>query len=154
MPAHHAQRFAAGVNERSVAQRDLLAFNGRDQAGVILDHVRAGDDIHRERFRNRLAGVASFERGEFVVALAQNLDRAAQNARTRHRRHRRPHLLPAGRAGHRTIDVFSAGGLDFSQNFAVRRVNGVEGFSSGAVYIGAMNIELLQAKTGHRISLS
>ncbi len=43
---HHTQRFAAGVDERRLAQGDLTAFQRRDQPRVILQHVRAGDDIH------------------------------------------------------------------------------------------------------------
>ena len=42
---HHAQRLAAGVDERGVAQRDLAAFQRRDQPRVVLQHIRAGDDV-------------------------------------------------------------------------------------------------------------
>lgn len=38
----HAQRLAAGVDEGRFAQRDLLAFDGRYQACVVLQHVGAG----------------------------------------------------------------------------------------------------------------
>ncbi|MNT14720.1 hypothetical protein D3C72_1497350 [compost metagenome] len=140
---HHAQGLTTGINKGAVTQWDLLAFDRRDQTRVIFQYVGTGNDIHRRGFRHGLAGIQRFQRGQFVVAFAQNIHRSAQNTRTFHRRHRRPHFLSAGCTGHRTVDVFSAGRLDLGKHFTVRRVNRVESFSIGTVYIGTINIELL-----------
>ena len=44
--AHHAQRLLAGVNKAALAQRNLAAFDGGGEAGIIFNHIGAGNDIH------------------------------------------------------------------------------------------------------------
>ena len=41
------------------------------QAGVVLDGIGAGKDVHRHRFLPRLAGVEHLEAGQLLVVLAQ-----------------------------------------------------------------------------------
>ena len=76
----HAKRLTAGIDKGGVAQRDLLPFQRRDQPGVVLQHIGTGDDINRLGFAQRLTGVEGFQRGQLVIALAQNIDRATQDA--------------------------------------------------------------------------
>ena len=145
----HAQGLAAGVDEAGVAQRDLLAFDGRDQAGVVLQHVGPGDDIDIAGLRQRLAGVEGFQRGQLIVALTQDVDRLAQDARALHGGHRRPDLLPGGGAAHGQFDIGLAGALQGGQDFAVGRIDRLEGAAAAGCHIAAANIELLFAESGH-----
>ncbi len=145
----HAQRFASGIEEARFAQRQLDTFDGGGQAGVVLDHVGAGDDVHGGGFGQRLAGVQGFQVGQFVVALAQELDGTAQDARTLHGRHRGPHLLAFGCALHGTFDVGLAGDLHFSDHLAGGRVDGLEGLAAGGIDALAVDVELLYGQGGH-----
>ncbi|MCY1520900.1 hypothetical protein D9M68_556950 [compost metagenome] len=145
----HAQGLAAGVDEAGLAQRDLLAFDGGDQAGVVLDHVGAGDDVHGAGFGQRLAGVQGFQLGQFVVALTQDVHGAAQDARTLHGGHRGPDLLALDGAGDGALDVVLAGALDLGQDFTVGRVDGLEAGAAAGVDVAAANVELLFFESGH-----
>ena len=66
-----AERLAARIDERVLAQRNLAAFERGGEPGVILDDVGAGHDIHRARFGDRLARIAHLQLSEFIVARAQ-----------------------------------------------------------------------------------
>ena len=145
----HAQRLAAGVEEAGLAQRQLDALDGGGQAGVVLDHVGTGDDVHGGGFSQRLAGVQGFQVGQLVVALAQDLDGAAQDARTLHGSHRRPHLLAFGRALHGAFDVGLAGDLHFSDHVTGGRVHGLESLAAGGIDALAVDVELLDGQGGH-----
>ena len=149
---HHAQRLAAGVDERGVAQRDLAAFQRRDQPRVVLQHVCTGDDIHGRGFGKRFTGVEGFQRCQLVVALAQDIDGAAQNARALHGGHRRPDFLPAFCAFDGAVHVFAPGGLHGCQNFTVRRIDGLEGATAGGGCITTIDIKLLFCHSGHKFS--
>ena len=149
---HHAQRLAAGVDERGVAQRDLAAFQRRDQPRVVLQHVRAGDDVDGRGFGIRFTGVEGFQRCQLVVTLAQDIDGATQDARALHGGHRRPDFLPALCAFDGAVHVFAPGGLHGRQNFTVRRVDGLEGATAGGGCITTIDIKLLFCHSGHKFS--
>ena len=146
---HHAERFATRIDERGIAQRDLLALQRRDQARVVLQHVCAGNDIHAGGFAQRLAGIQSFQRGQLVVAPAQDIYRAAQNARTLHRGHRRPDLLAFACGGNGAVDVVAASLMHLRQHFAVGGIDGVKGVASRCRDVSAINIEVLLCESGH-----
>ena len=150
----HAQRLATGVDERAFAQGDLLAFDGRDQACVVLEHVGAGDDVDVTGFRVRLAGVEGFQHGQFIVALAQDVNGTTQDARTLHGSHRGPDLLATFGALDGTFDVSGSGALDVGEDFAGRRVDGFEGGIAASVDITTIDVEFLRSETGHRILAS
>ncbi|ODN64422.1 hypothetical protein BA763_18955 [Burkholderia cenocepacia] len=149
MPAAHAERLAARIDERLGAQRHLQPFDRGREARVVLDHVRAGDDVDRERLADRLAGVARFDGREFVVAFAQQVDRAAQDARALHRGHRGPFALafPSGRHG--AVDVGRARLLHLREQFAGGGIEGVESLAAGGVDVTAADVEALQTVYGH-----
>ncbi|MNZ36544.1 hypothetical protein D3C78_539690 [compost metagenome] len=150
----HAQRLAAGVDERAVAQRDLLAFDGRYQACVVFQHVGAGDDVDVAGFGVRLAGVQGFQHGQLVVALAQDLDGAAQDARTLHGGHRGPDFLATLGAFDGLLDVSLGGTLHVGEDFAGSRVDGFEGGIAASVDVSAINVEFLRSETGHSVLAS
>jgi hypothetical protein len=87
--------------------------------------------------------------GQLVVALAQDLDGAAQDARTLHGGHRGPHLLAFGRALHGALDVGLAGDLHFGDHFTGGRVDGLEGLAAGGIDALAVDVELLDGQGGH-----
>ena len=149
---HHAQRLAAGIDEGGLAQRDLAAFQCRDQPRVVLQHVRAGDDVDGRGFRKRFTGVEGFQLCQLVVALAQDIDGATQDARALHGGHRRPDFLPALCAIHGAVHVFTPGGLHARQNFTVGRVDGLEGATAGGGCITTIDIKLLFCHSGHASS--
>ena len=131
----------------------MAAFQRRDQARVVLQHICAGDDINGGGFAQRFAGIESFQTRQFVVASAQNIDRFTQNARTFHGAHRRPDFLPFLSALYRPVDVFAAGGLDGRQHFAVSGVNRLEGFTAGGGNITTVDVKLLFGHSGHGSSI-
>src|SRR5471032_2889304 len=150
----HAQRLAADVDERGVAQRDLLTFDGRHQACVVFQHVGAGDDVDVLGFGVRFAGVQGFQGGQFVVALTQDVDGTAQDARTLHGGHRGPDFLAFFGADHGTFNVFLGSTLHLGENFTVSRVDGFEGGIAASVAVAAVNVEFLQFETGHKVLAS
>ena len=146
---HHAQRFAPGIDEAAVTQRNLLALDGRSQAGVVLQHVGAGDDVNAAGFAQRLAGVQGFQQGQLVVALAQEIDRAPHDSRPLDTGQRRPDALALLGAFNRALQIGRTGLRHFGQDFAVGRVDALEGLVAAGVDVGAMDIELLPWETGH-----
>ena len=66
----------------------MLASEAGGEAGVVLDAVGAGHDIHRLGLLDRLAGVGDLQLGELAVARAQDRDRAVEDAAARSTRHR------------------------------------------------------------------
>ncbi len=150
----HTERLAARINERGVAQRDLLPLQRRDQTRVILQHVCAGDDIHAGGFAQRLAGIQGFQRSQLVVARAQNIHRAAKDARALHGGHRRPDFLAFTRRCDGAVDVSAARFMNLRQHFAISGVDRVKGVASRCGDISAINIEVLLCESGHGFSLS
>ncbi len=150
----HAQRFAAGVDEGRFAQRNLLAFDGRDQACVVFQYVGAGNDVDVACFGVGLAGVQGFQHGQLVVALAQDVHGAAQDARALHGGHGRPHFLAALGAFDSLLDVSFGGALHVGKHFAGSRVDGFEGGISASVDITAIDVEFLRSETGHSVLAS
>ena len=75
-----AERLAARVAEGLRAEIDVFACRALCQGGEVLNALGAGDDVDDARLLDRLAGIAGFERREFVVARAQDLGCAAQDA--------------------------------------------------------------------------
>ena len=150
----NAQRLAAGVDERRVAQWDLLAFDGRHQACVVFQHVGASDDVDVFGFGERLAGVQGFQGGQFIVALAQDVDGTTQDARTLHGGHGGPDFLAFFGADHGAFNVFFSSALHLGENFTVSRVDGVESGIAASVAVAAVNVEFLQVETGHKVLAS
>src|SRR5450830_91199 len=150
----HAQRLATGVDERSGAQRDLLAFDRRHQASVIFQHVGTGDDVDITGFRVSLAGVQGFQGGQFVVALTEDVDGATQDARTLHGGHRGPDFLALLGTDHGPLDVVLGRALHFGENFTVGRVDGIESGIAAGVGVTAVDVEFLQFETGHSVLAS
>lgn len=151
---HNAQRLATGVDERGVTQRDLLAFNGRGQARVVFQYVGAGHDVDVTGFGVRLAGVQGFQCGQFIVALAQDVHGTAQDARTLHGGHGGPDLLAFFSADNGAFDVFFGRTLHLGEDFAVSRVDGIEGCIAAGVGVAAVDVKFLQFETGHKILAS
>ena len=67
---NHTQRLAAGVDKGAIAQGNLAAFNSGRQACVVLQCIRAGDNIDARGFADRLTGVAGFQLGKLIIALS------------------------------------------------------------------------------------
>jgi hypothetical protein len=57
----------------------LARDRGRD-VGIVFDAIGAREHIDRDGFLDRLAGIAGFEQRQFIVAGAEDIDRAAQDA--------------------------------------------------------------------------
>ena len=134
------------TNKRKVLLPDTMGREG-------VDIIRARDDIDRPGLRDRLAGIACFERGEFVIALAQDLDCAAQDARALHRRERGPFALAVACGLHRAIDVGRRGLLHGRERFAGGGVERVEGLATSRVDVGAAYIETLRCEYRHDLLL-
>jgi hypothetical protein len=100
----------------------------------------------------RFTGIEGFQLRQLVVALAQDVDGATQNARALHGGHRRPDFLPAFCAFHGAVDVFAPGGLYGRQHFTVGRVDGLEGATAGGRCITTIDIKLLFCHSGHKFS--
>ncbi|KAG0731518.1 hypothetical protein G6F23_015229 [Rhizopus arrhizus] len=83
------------------------------------------------------------------AALAQDLDRTAQDARTLHGGHRGPHLLAFGRALHGALDVGLAGDLHFGDHLTGGRVHRLEGLAAGGIDALAVDVQLLDGQGGH-----
>ena len=147
--SNHAQRLAAGVDEGGLAQRDLLAFQGRHETRVVLEHVGTGDDVDGLGLGQGLAGVEGFQQRQLVVALAEDVHGLAQDARALHGGHRGPNLLAGGGGGHRLVHVGAAGALHHSQHLAGGGVQGFEGGATGGGDITATDVQLLFGETGH-----
>ncbi len=145
----HAKRLPSGVDEAAVAQRNLLTLDGRGEARVVLQHVGAGNDVDAAGFAQRLAGIQGFQQRQLVVALAQQIDRAAHDARPLDACERRPDALALLGAFDRALQVGRTGLSHIGQDFAVGRVDALEGLVAAGVDVAAMDIELLPWKTGH-----
>src|SRR6185503_14840993 len=139
------------VDERGGAQRNLLAFDSRDQTCVVLQHVSAGDDVDVFGFGERFAGVQGFQGGQFIVALAQDVDGATQDARTLHGGHRGPDFLALFGADYSALDVFLGRTLYGCEDFTISRVDGFEGGVAAGVTVAAIDVEFLQFETGHKV---
>ena len=87
--------------------------------------------------------------GQFIVALAQQLDGTAQDARTLHRGHRRPYLLAFGGTLHGALDIGLAGDLHLGQDLAGGGIDGLEGLAAAGIDATAMDVELLHGQGGH-----
>jgi hypothetical protein len=135
-----------------VTQRDLLAFDGGRQACVVFQYVGAGDDVDVTGFGVRLAGVQGFQGGQFIVALAQDFHGATQDARTLHGGHGGPDFLAFFSADNGAFDVFFGRTLHLGEDFAVSRVDGIEGSIAAGVGVAAVDVEFLQFETGHKSS--
>ena len=151
-PGYHPQRFATGIDEGTVAQRDLATFQRRDQASVILQHVGAGDDIDGGGFAEGFTGIQRLQPRQLIVALAQKVDGATQDARAFHGGHRRPDFLPTLRAFNGAVDILASGSLNGRQHLASGRVDGLEGATAGGRCITTINIKLLFCHSGHNAS--
>ncbi|VVO41965.1 hypothetical protein PS723_05946 [Pseudomonas fluorescens] len=151
---HNAQRLATGVDEGSGAQRDLLAFDGRDQTCVVLEHVSAGDDVDVTGFGVRLASVQRLQGRQFIVALAQDVNGTTQDARTLHGSHGGPDFLALFGGDNRTLDVFFGRTLHLCEDFTVSRVDGIEGGVAAGVGVTAIDVKFLQFETGHSVLAS
>jgi hypothetical protein len=86
--------------------------------------------------------------GQLVVALAQDLDGAAQDARTLHGSHRGPHFWPSAAlcAASRRRPGWR---LHVGDHFTGGRVDGLEGLAAGGIDALAVDVELLDGQGGH-----
>src|SRR5690606_38926548 len=139
--------------EGGVTQGDLLPLEGGDQAGVVLQDVGPGDDVDAQGFRQRLAGVQGFQQGQLVVAFAQDVHRAAQDARPLEGAHGGPDSLAGPGAGHGALEVVGPGAVYPGEDFAVGGVDGVEGDAGGRRDSAASDVQELFAEAGHGGSL-
>ena len=129
-----AERLAARVAEGGRAEVDVLAGRALRERGEVLEALGARDHVDDARLLDRLAGVAGLERGERVVARAQDLRRAAQDARALGAGERGPGGLRRARRLHRGLDLGGAGHGKRGQAFAGRGVGGHEKFVSHAQF--------------------
>ena len=148
-PGDDAQRLAPCIDEGGGPQGDLLAFDGGDEAGVIFQHVGAGDDIDGLRFAERLAGVQRLQLGQFVVAGAQDFHGAAEDAGALHGGEPRPHALPFPSAGYGAVDIGGGCLLHLGQDFAGRGVDGGEGLRAIGWCRAAVDIKPLLSEPRH-----
>ncbi|MDQ1061466.1 hypothetical protein QE395_000618 [Stenotrophomonas sp. SORGH_AS 282] len=147
--ADHAQRFLPCVEEAAFAQRHLAAFQPVHYPGVVLQHVRAGDDVHAAGFAQRFAGVEAFQFGQVVVAFAQQCHRAQQDARALHGGERGPGLLAGMGAFHRGIQVVAVGAVHIGKHLAVGRVDHFEGAVALRGHMAAADVQQLVGEGGH-----
>ena len=105
-------------------------------------------------FGEGFTGVQGFQRGQLIVALAQDVDGATQDARTLHGGHRGPDFLALFSADHSTLDVFLGRTLHLGEDFTVRRVDGFESGIAASVGVRAIDVEFLQFETGHSVLAS
>ena len=101
----------------------MLARNRWRDARKIFDAVRARDHIDNQRFLNRFARIARFQRGQFIIARAQNIHRAAQYSPAFASGQPRPLLLRSGSAHHRCIDLRLPRHRQTPENFARGRID-------------------------------
>ncbi|RMQ85557.1 hypothetical protein ALP97_200047 [Pseudomonas salomonii] len=105
-------------------------------------------------FGEGFTGVQGLQGGQFIVALAQDVDGTTQDARTLHGGHGGPDFLAFFGADHGTFHVFLGGALHLGENFTVSRVDGFEGGIAASVAVAAVNVEFLQFETGHKVLAS
>jgi len=113
-----SERLAARITESLRAEVDVLAGRALCESGEILEAFRAGDDVDDARFLNRLAGIARLERGQFIVAGAQDLGGTPQYSRALRRPHRRPAGLGLAGSQHRRIDFLRASDVYVTEQLA------------------------------------
>ena len=118
----HAERLAARVTESLRAKVDVLAGRALCEGGKVLDALGTRDDIDDPRLLDRLAGVARLERRELVVARAQDLGSAAQDAGALGPGERRPGRLGGARRTDSRFDLRGAGDRDVAEPLAGRGI--------------------------------
>ena len=97
----------------------------------IVEAVGAGDDVDRDRLLDRLAGVEGFEPRQLLVAAAQEIGGALQDAAALGARHRAPDGLAGLRRRDGVVDLRLAGDLDLGEGLAGGRVEAGEGPAGG-----------------------
>ncbi|MNT39025.1 hypothetical protein D3C72_1752410 [compost metagenome] len=117
--------------------------------GVVFQHVRTGDHVHAERFAQGLAGVARFQLGQRIVALAQQFHRAQQDARAFDRGQRGPRFLAGLGALHRRVEIVAVGAVDIGEQLAVGRVDDLEGLGAPGGDVAAADVQQLVGEGGH-----
>ncbi len=98
-------------------------------AGEVLEALGAGDHVDDARLLDRLAGVAGLERGELVVALAQDLRGLTQDACALGAGERRPLRLRLARGQHRRLHFRRTGNRHVAEAFTSRGIEGNEAIS-------------------------
>ena len=104
-----AQRLADRVDEIP-PEGDVIAGQRGGEAAEIFERIGGRGGIGHQRLGQRLAGVEGFEHGEVMVAGADEVGRAAQDAPAFDRAQGRPVALGAGGGGKRAVDQRRGGG--------------------------------------------